>query len=367
MGLRCTSKPAWKPPADRHQPLGSEEPRGLTPARTRPPRRRVTTSDRRPKSEDLDLELPTRSGAPRSTFDRTTRDRSTPPEEPLPPDDPAPHPEGYHTAPPWAPTDSSRDPSSDPSTPKRSEDHFGASSDPTIRRRPRSLASLHPSPRTPSQHQPRHADPKDGEAREANALRPCGPISSSVGRPATPKDHPSEPSARLSALGAHHRRPPASLDLSEELSRATDARLRAPRERARSDRVSPSSSEEPSGGVRHRHRAPRAQPAHPDRAARPRRDELRARAAAWPLRSPSPNVRATSGLRRARRRGAERSERPRSSPSSTPGRSSEPEGSNARQGCRAQALGASPKLPLTLDVTPKNHTSSPRRQHPRTG
>jgi hypothetical protein len=189
MGLRCTSKPAWKPPTDRHQPLGSEEPRGLTPARTRPPRRRLTTSGRRPMSEDLDLELPTRSGAPKSTFDRTTRDRATPPEEPLPPDDSAPHPEGYHTAPPWAPPDSSRDPSSDPSTPPRSEDHRGASSNPTVRRRPRPLASLPPSPRTPPQHRPRHADPKDGEARKANALRPCGPISWSMGRPATPKDH----------------------------------------------------------------------------------------------------------------------------------------------------------------------------------
>jgi len=175
-----------------------------------------------------------------------------------------------------------------------------------------------------------------------------------------------EPVARLSALGAHHCRSPASLDLSEEMSRAAAARLRAPRERARADSVSPSSSEELSGGVCHRHRAPCAQPARLDGASRPRRDELRARAAAWPLRSPSPNVRATSGLRRTRRRGAERSERPPLNPSSTPGRSLEPEGSIVRQGCRAQAHGASQKLLQTLDVTPKNHTSSLRRYHPRT-
>lgn len=130
---------------------------------------------------------------------------------------------------------------------------------------------------------------------------------------------------------------------------------------------SPPSSEEPSGGVCHRHRAPCAQPACLDRASRPRRDELPAQAAGWPLRSPLPNVRATSGLRRARRRGAERSERPRLSPSSTPGRSLEPEGSSSRQGCRIQTRGAPPKPLQTLGVTPKNHTSSRRRQHLRTG
>jgi len=108
-------------------PLGSEEPRELTSARTRPPRRRLTTPRPWPSSEDLDLERPTRSGAPRSTIDRPTRDRATPPEEPLPPSDPARHPEGCYTAPRWAPPDPSRDPLSDPSTPPRSEDHRGAS------------------------------------------------------------------------------------------------------------------------------------------------------------------------------------------------------------------------------------------------
>jgi len=146
-------------------------------ARTRPPRRRLTSSGRRPGSEDPDLELPTRSGAPRSTIDRPTRGRATPPEEPLPPGDSAPHPEGRHTAPPWAPPiprgtlHQTLRPRADPkitAAPRAA---------PAIRRRPRLLASLPPSPRTPSQHQPRHAAPKDEEAREANALRPCGPIS----------------------------------------------------------------------------------------------------------------------------------------------------------------------------------------------
>jgi hypothetical protein len=326
----------------------------------------LTPSGRRPGSEDPDLKLPTRSGAPRSTIIGSTRDRATPPEEPLPPDDSAPHPEGRHTAPPWAPpiprgtlhqTLRPRDDPKIASVPRAA---------PAIRRRPRPLASLPPSPRTPSQHQPRHAAPKDEEAREENASRPCGPISRSMGRPATPKDHRNEPAARLSALRAHHRRPPTSLGLSEEIPRAADARLRALRERAREERASPSGSEKPSGGVRRRHRAPCAQPARRDNASRPQRDELLTLTTAWPLKTPSPNVRATSGLRRARRRGAERSERLRVSPSPAPGHSLEPEGSSARQGCRVQARGPPPKLPLTLAVTPKNHASSQRRQHPRT-
>lgn len=187
-----------------------------------------------------------------------------------------------------------------------------------------------------------------------------------MGRPATPKDHRSEPSARLSALRAHHRRPPASLGLSEEMPRVTDARLRALRERARSDRVSPSSSEELSGGVCHRHRAPCAQPARQVRACPTPKGRAARPATDRPLKTLLPNVRATSGLRRARRRGAERSERLRLSLSPTPGHVLEPEGSSSRQGCRVRTHGAVSMRPATLAMTPKNHVSRNHRQHSRT-
>jgi len=78
----------------------------------------------------------------------------------------------------------------------------------------------------------------------------------------------------------------------------------------------------------------------------------------WPREDAVPNVRAAPRLRRACRQGAERSERPRLSPSSTPGRSPEPEGSRSRLGCRVQTRGALPESLLAFDVTPKSRLSS---------
>jgi hypothetical protein len=82
------------------------------------------------------------------------------------------------------------------------------------------------------------------------------------------------------------------------------------------------------------------QPAnHMDATSRPRRDGRRPQRSRWPREDTVPNVRATSRLRRAPRRGAERSERPRLSLFPTPGRSLEPEGPRSRQGCRVQTRG----------------------------
>jgi hypothetical protein len=95
---------------------GSEEPRRQTPACLRPPRRRLTTPGRWPVSEDPDLELPTRSDAPKSTRSRRRetaprpqRDRRHPATRRRTPRGTTPRHVGRQSNP-------SRDPPSDPST-----------------------------------------------------------------------------------------------------------------------------------------------------------------------------------------------------------------------------------------------------------
>jgi len=206
----------------------STSPHGLA---STPPWKRLTTSDPRPSSEELDLELPTPSGAPRSTFahrretasrlrgnaprpltlaglrgtrrraagslrrseerrGQPARDRATPPcERPSARDDHVPRPEGRGTRP-----KSTSGPSRDPFTCR-----WNAS---LVRRPPRHPASLLPSPRTLPQTPPHLSTPRGTSAKEANTSRPCGPVDRPRERRATPKGSSSDlqPVSRSSGL-----------------------------------------------------------------------------------------------------------------------------------------------------------------------
>lgn len=295
----------------------------------------MTTPGHRPGSEDPGLKLPTRSGAPRSTEARPTRDRATPPEEPPPPTDPTPHPEGHNTAPWQAPTDPSRDPSSDPSTPQRPEGHPGASScsgHPKTAKTTREPAS---EPQdliaaTFSAPPPRRTATQEGgecvktlrtaqlvetvtpRPRKITALHPRSPCS-----PRNPSTPHSGRASRLRRDTSHHLGPtPSSAEY------------------ARTDETSPLSSEELSSGARQHHRTPVRPASSP--AALPPDPEGTSCHTLWRPTSPREDAcaerRAASWLRRASRQGAERSGRLRLSPSSTPGRATEPEGSNRTAG-----------------------------------
>jgi len=249
-----------------------------------------------------------------------------------------------------------------------------------IRRSPRRLEQLRPSEddrgpsraclRAPGPHRStNHATPPRRTMKRGRRMR-RGPADRSAGRWDARRPRritgasPSLASRPSELITADHR--PRSASPKRRLTPPTpDSELCGNAPASTGPR--PLSSEEPSGGVRRRHRAPCAQPARLDNSPAPEGTSCLPRRKAWPLKTPSPNVRATSGLRRARRRGAERSERLPVSPSSTPGRSLEPEGSSVRQGRRVRTRGTPPKLPLTLVVIPKNHASSLQRRHPRTG
>lgn len=214
---------------------------------------------------------------------RPTRDRAAPPEEPLPLRSTAPYPEGHDTAPgstTWSllgPFPKLFDPVTIRRSPRRleirgrSEDHLATS---------RACVRA-PGPR---RIYPRRPDvPKDDEAKEASASRPCGPsCSSACPKPDDPKGSPDELAPRISALGAHQHRPLTAQRTSEEARRAVRDQLRAPWERARSDR--------------HHRSAPKSLPAarafapanplqpadQPDATSRPRRDGRRPQRSRWP-------------------------------------------------------------------------------------
>jgi len=120
--------PLWTPPADRQRPPWL---RRAARAASSPPETSAETLDDLWPVTELRRARTRAAGLIRRPEEHQlapTRDRATPPEEPLPPRVLRHAPKGttpHHGAPPGP----SRDPSPDPSTPRRSEDHHSASGD----------------------------------------------------------------------------------------------------------------------------------------------------------------------------------------------------------------------------------------------
>jgi hypothetical protein len=152
----------------------------LTRGRVTPPWKRSTNSHSRPSSEELDLELPTPSSAPRSTVKHQRETASRFRERPSAHADRSTRPEG-RTVRPMNAAGPSRDPSTHPwcALP--------------VRRPPRHTASLLPSPRTFPQTSPHLSTPKGASVKETNTSRPCGPVTRHQTRQSTPKGLLSNP------------------------------------------------------------------------------------------------------------------------------------------------------------------------------
>lgn len=142
----------------------AEERRGQS-ARDRatPPWRRSTTPGSQPSSEELDVELPARSSAPKNAFADRRETASRLRERPPATADQTSRPEGHAVQ-----TLRAAGPSRDSSTnPQRAS---------TVRRPPRHPAGLLPSPRTFPQTPLHLYTPRGTSVKEANTSRPCGPV-----------------------------------------------------------------------------------------------------------------------------------------------------------------------------------------------
>lgn len=321
-GAPKSSSPSWHEPA------------------LAPPWKRLTTPGPRASSEELSLKLPAGQSAPkgtevdrRETAPRLLRNRCRPSST-------APYPEGHDTAPgstTWSllgPFPKLFDPVTIRRPPRRletrgrSEDHLATS---------RACVRA-PGPRRI--YHPRPGAPKDDETKEASASRPCGPsCSKACPKPDDPEGSPDELAPRISALELintdHSPRsvPPKRLDAPSETSSELHGNALAPTDTAGQLRRA---SRQRGLSLPRTRCSPliyRTRPPDPEGTGAGPSDH------AGRVEDALPNERAASRLRRARRQGAERSERSRLSPFPTPGRSLEPEGSGSRQGCRVQTRG----------------------------
>lgn len=197
-------------------PEGSEEPSGRNPTHLGPPWKRLTTPGHRSSSEELNLEPPTSSGAPRST---EASQRETAPrlhERPLTVVEAVPHPEGWST-------DSVKaiGPSRNPSA-----NRWTASS---VRRPPRHSASLCPSPGTMSQtpSTPPRPEGRVGEGGEyVEAPEPVDRLPDTASEPRRAPRRAKKPASRSWSSSTPTSRRAVSLRRATGEARA---QLRAPR------------------------------------------------------------------------------------------------------------------------------------------